>query len=966
MQMTRKLCYLILFFCSFFLKAQVDYSFLKKVKSSVTESISFDENDFKSDSQFWAMCEDDNGLLIFGNNEGVLVYDGEYWKSILLPNNSSVRSLMIDDDGVIWVGGYNEIGNLKKDNFGNYYYESLMEELHLNNFNLENNWQIHSFNGKVVYRSFKELLVIMGKSVTHIKANQAFVYSNVVNGNLIVQDAENGIYLLNKDADKLTFLFESSKIDNGSITASFPVSDKEVYLVTKEGNIFLANLTSKSINKKIELFTKGHIDPVNCGVQKNDSTFLLGTLSSKIIELKKDGTVNKTNITFSKVKNTAILNFYKLKSNNIWVLHNNGIACLEFNSQYANIFDYASVYDILIDDKTIYLATNEGVYYITNFDDFDFKVNKIEDLPGQSWSLIKLNGDILVSHNDGLFVLKHNIPEQIGDRTGFWKITPIKDKKNAYLASNYNGLFLLEQENSKWVLKNQINGFDESTRDILPAKEPNTYWVCHGYKGVYKIVINPEYTRVESVEQFTTSNGLKSPFNVNVVNYNGQIVFTTNHGIYGFDKQSKTFKPDLALNKIFDVSKNTRKLLYTKEKTWFVQDDEAGYFLNNDKEKKLIISTFLNLKGAFNKGFECVLPIDNYVFFGSNKGLFLYEIDNYNNQKVHTVFNNISYLKNQVKKSAPINSKSKVEFPNNSDIVRFEFSAPKIAPYTDVQYSYFLVGLDFGWSEWSPLPFKEYTKLSHGNYTFKVKSKSNTGIEGDEISYAFTILPMWYQTNLAYFIYFILFFVVGYLSYRLVVKKIEAEKRKTKLETLKDQKLVKLELQQLKLSIEQQKIKEDNTHLEMDLIDKSKELANYTLLLSKRKEVFLELSNDLKQLKEIVKTSESKNKIIQIFKKLNQNKIGDKYLEIFDVNFERVNTNFFRDLKQINASFSQRELRLCALIKMNLTNKEISHILNISTRGVETARYRIRKKLNLPGSESLTLFLENLSLQHSK
>ncbi len=155
-------------------------------------------------------------------------------------------------------------------------------------------------------------------------------------------------------------------------------------------------------------------------------------------------------------------------------------------------------------------------------------------------------------------------------------------------------------------------------------------------------------------------------------------------------------------------------------------------------------------------------------------------------------------------------------------------------------------------------------------------------------------------------------------------------------------------------------------YLTQEVIDKSKELANYTLLLSKRKEAFLELTNDLKQLKETVKNNESKNKIVQIFKKLNQNSIGDKYLEIFDVNFERVHSNFFMELKQIDASFSHRDLRLCALIKMNLTNKEVSHILNISNRGVETARYRIRKKLNLSSSESLTLFLENLSNEISE
>lgn len=961
--MTNRWSFIVLSFFHFCANGQIDQSFLNKIKSSVTETINYDINNFKSDSQFWAMCEDKDGTLIFGNNEGIMVFDGEYWKKILLPNNSSVRSLMIDDTGIIWVGGYNELGVLKKDLYGNYSYISYIKELNLEGNNLENNWQIHSFNGKTVYRSFRELLVIVGKAVTHFKAYQSFLYSEVIGDNLIVQDADTGIYLLNKEADKLSLVFKPESYGNGVISAVFKKNDREVFLITKEGNIYLANLKTKKIIKKTELYEKGHIDPINCGIQKNDSTFLLGTLSSKIFELRKDGTIEKTNITFSKQKNTAIHNFYKLKSNNIWVLHNNGVSCLDFNSQYSYLFDYASVYDILIDNSTIYIASNEGIYYLNEFDQSTFKINKIEDLPGHAWSLSKVNGEIIVGHNNGLFVLNNYKSKPVeNNKSGFWKITPIKNKQNLFLASNYNGLFLLAKEQSNWILKHKIDGFEESTRDIIAAEDPNTYWICHGYKGVYKIQINSEYTRVESVEHFTTNNGFKSPFNINVTNYNGKIVFTTNNGIFVYDKSTKTFKPDNDLNKIFDSSKNTRKLLYANDKTWFVEDDEVGYFINDSKKKELVKLPFLNLKGIFNKGMECVKPYDNFVFFGTNTGMFLYDINNYDaDNSFSTTFSNISYIKGQVKNLALINSDENVEFPNNSDILRFEFTAPKMAPYTEVMYSYFLEGSDFRWSSWSTLSYKEYTKLRHGNYTFRVKSKSNTGIIGDEISYAFTILPTWYQTRLAYFIYVLVFLTVIVFVYRIVLKIIEGEKRKTKLETLKDQKLVKLELQQLKLSIEQKKIKEDNTHLEMDLIDKSKELANYTLLLSKRKETFLELSNDLKQLKEIVRSSESKNKIIQIFKKLSQNKIGDKYLEIFDVNFERVHANFFRDLKYINNSFTKRELRICALIKMNHTTKEISHILNISARGVETARYRIRKKLNLSSSESLTHFLENLT-----
>ena len=88
--------------------------------------------------------------------------------------------------------------------------------------------------------------------------------------------------------------------------------------------------------------------------------------------------------------------------------------------------------------------------------------------------------------------------------------------------------------------------------------------------------------------------------------------------------------------------------------------------------------------------------------------------------------------------------------------------------------------------------------------------------------------------------------------------------------------------------------------------------------------------------------------------------MGEEYLNVFDIHFEKVHENFFNQLKEIDTTITKRELRLCAFVKMNLTNKEIAPLLNISVRGVETARYRIRKKLNVK-DENFTEFLENIT-----
>ena len=213
---------------------------------------------------------------------------------------------------------------------------------------------------------------------------------------------------------------------------------------------------------------------------------------------------------------------------------------------------------------------------------------------------------------------------------------------------------------------------------------------------------------------------------------------------------------------------------------------------------------------------------------------------------------------------------------------------------------------------------------------------------------------------MAFFLYLILSIYLIYTAVEKVKKKIAFERRKSELEIQKNQHLLELELEKLKLFQDRETIQHDKLILEEDLLGKSKELANYTLLLSQKKNIFNELQADLKQLKELVKSDEPRRKIMEIFHKLNQHKIGEEFMVIFDVNFERIHHDFFEKLKKIDPSITERELRLCAFVKMNLTNKEIAPLLNISIRGIESARYRVRKKLNVQLDDNFVSFLQGL------
>lgn len=961
----------LLIFFHFAFYAQNPPSDYLKLSGKITQ---YTRSDFNADPQFWTMCRDSHGTIFFGNNDGVIIFDGEHWQKLNLPNNSSVRSLEIDDKGTLYAGGYNEIGTLQKDKTGKYFYKSLIDELQLTGNNIENIWDIHILGNKVLCRSFNELISISNKTATHIPATTSFIYSNVIGSDYYIQDTNHGILKLTANSSDPVLIIGNEQYNNEEIVAILPGNIKgEITVVTKQGSIFQGIPASGKLELVNNIFNNNKPDLVLTAIKYSNGDLFIGTLSSKIIMTNANGQVIQSPAIFQNLQESVIHRLYAGKDGNIWVLQNNGLAYIDFLSPYTYLFNKASVYDALAYKDHIYLATNQGVYY-SYFNEknpssiHDFK--KIENLHGQAWSVQQLEGDVIVSHDNGLFKIENGNALKIGTVTGFWKATPIKNKPGLYLASHYNGLYLLEKSNGQWILHEKISGFDESARDILPADEPFTYWVCHGYKGVFKIRISPSYNRVSSVDHYTNKNGLGSSFNVNVTRWKGEIVFTTNTGIYRYDQKQNKFVPHKTLNDILDPTKNTRKLMQTGNKTWFVQDDEAGYFYTAEKKPELHKDLFLNLKSSFNRGLECIVNLTgNNVLFGTTTGLFLYTIENpRNSSNISTVITQISYSRDQEFNLLPLsNNQGEPEvLPNQTDILRFEFAAPNMTHGTDVQYSYMLENVDNNWSSWQKIPYKEYTHLRPGKYTFKVRSRNTSGLLGKEAAYNFTILPKWYQTNLAYILYTIIAFLLIIGAIRYIKRRIEAEHLKTKSEALKAKKMLELEVEQLKLQRDKEEISKDRTHLQEEILNNSKELANYTMLLIKKKDIFNEITVDLKELKDYVKNDDSRKKLFQIFQKLNQHKIGEDYLEVFDVNFEKVHHNFFEELKKLNPTLTKRELRLCAFVKMNLTNKEISPLLNISLRGVENARYRIRKKLDVNHEDNFVAFLENVANEADK
>lgn len=140
------------------------------------------------------------------------------------------------------------------------------------------------------------------------------------------------------------------------------------------------------------------------------------------------------------------------------------------------------------------------------------------------------------------------------------------------------------------------------------------------------------------------------------------------------------------------------------------------------------------------------------------------------------------------------------------------------------------------------------------------------------------------------------------------------------------------------------------------IADREKQLATTNLKLQAKDDFLTEVKKELRELSKNV-DDQNRSKLERLSRKIESNLGGDSSWKSFEEHFEMIHTDFFKNLKSNYPELSTDEIKLLAYLKMQVTTKDIAQKLNLSVRGVETRRYRLRKKLNLNKTEGLDQFL---------
>jgi DNA-binding CsgD family transcriptional regulator/cell division protein FtsB len=265
-------------------------------------------------------------------------------------------------------------------------------------------------------------------------------------------------------------------------------------------------------------------------------------------------------------------------------------------------------------------------------------------------------------------------------------------------------------------------------------------------------------------------------------------------------------------------------------------------------------------------------------------------------------------------------------------------------------YQFKLDGIDRDWSKWSESAEAKYTRLPVGEYKFYVRTLTSSGTITPTIALFFKVRPAWYASVAAMILY-ILIGIGGILASQYFYRK-RLAKHHNRLHLIADEKR-KAE----KLNSEQEIMKLQNDKLQSEISHKNMQLADSTLSIIKKNEVLIEIKNELEKQKEDLGARYPARYLQRLTTLIDKNISNDNDWEMFEALFDQAHENFFKRLKQSFPDLTQSDLKLCAYLKLNLSSKEIAPLLNISIRGVEIRRYRLRKRLALSSDHNLVEYI---------
>ncbi len=929
--------------------------------------INYPKSLFGKGSQTWQIAAYNDNWVYFANKSGVLQFDGNTWNIFPLHNRSDTRSVLPSNQGQrIYVGGINEFGYLEPGEGGRLVYTCMSDSVPIPDRYIGNVWGVHENDHILYFQGDERVLKLLNGKYTIIPSEWKIDCSGMVNGVLYI-GTDRGVFVL---VGNTFFPLQGAESLESKRIRGIIAHNEGVLIVTAyDGLYYHDGRTTTPFVTGAEDFMREN--EVFCAAVSGDQ-LAVGTVRKGLIVINKETLQTKYFNENNGLQNNTVLSLAFDEWNNLWAGLDSGIDYVCLNSPFTNLYSYpysyGTGYTALLAGDYLYLGTNRGLYYTpypVQLSDKQPDIRPVSNSSGQVWNLCRVGEDIFCLHDRGVFLIEGTSMRKVADVSGAWTCQQVMGSPNKMFVGVYNGMYLMEKAGKEWKVAAKIEGLFDSCR-FFEQESDQILWIYHADQTL-RLELTPALDKVRSMRLYGVNDGFPTDHDVYVSKIDGKIFFVTPQGVYQHNRTTDQMEPCQELNNLLNGVNPYSRLV------------QHGNHLISLSHREVCIGNLRTYKAGGNTtivpielesvelvpGAEALIPLsDSLMVIPNDNGFALLKLPSQSHHRREYKYSMrilrayLSYPKDSLiytDNFLKIKPEPKISFHQNA--IRFEYGISTFTRGEQVSYQYRLNQGD--WSDYTAIRTKEYSNLHEGDYTFEVKAIFLDGTTSAD-SFVFHILPPWYRSNMAFLFYFLLLATALWGVYRWDDLRLKRKKQQAVVEKDKELHELEKEFEEESARKEQQIVQLEKEKLEYDLRHKSQEMANLMINFVRKSEALTEIKSDLSKVIYNLKgdrAGETKQMLLLVNNKIDANIQSDEVLNRIEKEFDLVHNNFMKHLGEKYPDLSLNDRMMCAYLKMNLSTKEIAPLLNISVRGVETIRYRLRKKFGLERDANLTEFL---------
>ncbi len=686
----------------------------------------------EADTQNLDVTTDGQGLVYVGNGSGVLIYDGAWWRLLPVGKAKSVFSLSAGADGRVGVGGIDEIGYLAPDETGALRYVSLTNRIPLEERQFGQVGTVIARGSGFLYLTDRWLWFWDGSKLTTVARFSG------VRPFATIFAADRDVYLWTQDG-----LFEIEGTDVR------PVPGGEAFRNRRVDLILPADRGSRLVSVRGEglfLFQDGQALPfapsasrwtaekrLFNGRRLPDGRWALGSVLGGVLLLRPDGEIDQVIDTQVGLSDDYVSGMALDREGSLWLALNNGLARVEVSSPLSVIDRRANlqggVYDVIRHRGQLWAATSEGLFSVGQEATF------VPGIPPAAWSLLSVDGDLIVGAGFGIFVVRGGQVREIpgtGQATSYGLERSRVDPNRVWVGTG-DGLASIRREGEEWRSEGFIKGAPREMRRVIEGAR-GVLWCVTDFDGSFRVELSPG-------GRAARMSKLPGDPEAALVRVGDRILAESGGRLMRLDEDKGTLveAPELTGIKVDELS-------------FAAEDSEGNLWLANQppllaRRRPGGWETRALLEIPARSVLALYAEPDGPVWLGTESGL-------------------LRYARPPGGQGPPLSAPLLARVATGRDKVLFG-GAPGIRPRpaeltanvrrlridlaplsfrAGLRYQTRLDPLDSQWNPSTPEPFAELTRLPPGDYTFHARTVSADGEEGPVASWPFTVLNPWYQT----------------------------------------------------------------------------------------------------------------------------------------------------------------------------------------------------------------------------